>query len=338
MDHASPSSEQWKEAYDLVLRVKELAPWGWMRENDIFGVRDPETENLCFVSTMGTLGEHFAVSVYPDVEALYELQDFAENGPNPERLLEIPQFQVSFGSRDQLDKEDHKVIKSLGYKFRGRNAWPLFRSYRPGFAPWLIEADELRVLTTALEQLLDVAPRVRDEPALLEPLSEEDYLVRTRSSDGSWSDERIDVPPRELPPLDVSIDPDLVARLKELPRRAFAVEVELALTPSPLRDEGPRPYFPYMLFVVESKQGIMLGVEVLQPLPSLVEMRNGMAAVLGEVFLKVQTTPAQIIATDDRLLDVLEPLADPLGIALLKASNLPAVESTKDSLFAFSGF
>ncbi len=144
MASASPSMEQWKEAYELALRVKELAPWRWMQDSDIFGVCDPESETICFVSTLGQLGEHFAVSVYPDIEALYELQDFAEHGPSPERLLEIPQFQVSFGGRDELDKEDHNVIKSLGYKFRGRNAWPLFRSYRPGFAPWLMEADELR--------------------------------------------------------------------------------------------------------------------------------------------------------------------------------------------------
>ncbi len=117
----------------------------------------------------------------------------------------------------------------------------------------------------------------------------------------------------------MSLDPDLIAKLKDLPQRDFAVEVELAMLPTPFKDSGPRPYFPYLLFVVESKQGIILGAETLTPFPSLVEMRNGTAAVLGEVFLRAKTTPAQILSIDERLLDVLVPLADPLGIELFKA-------------------
>ena len=42
---------------------------------------------------------------------------------------------LSFEDRDALQEEDLAVIRGLGLSFRGRQAWPLFRSYRPGYLP-----------------------------------------------------------------------------------------------------------------------------------------------------------------------------------------------------------
>jgi hypothetical protein len=50
-------------------------------------------------------------------------------------LLEIPQLQASWEDREELHVRDRETIKALGRKYRGRQAWPLFRSYQPGYAP-----------------------------------------------------------------------------------------------------------------------------------------------------------------------------------------------------------
>src|SRR5215216_6837141 len=60
-----PTNEQWRRLYEAAVGVKELAPWEWMTETDVFGVQDPETEEIGFVNVMGMLGEHFGVSLYP---------------------------------------------------------------------------------------------------------------------------------------------------------------------------------------------------------------------------------------------------------------------------------
>src|SRR5919199_91997 len=171
--------------YASAVRVKALAPWEWMTEADVFGVQNPETDELGFVSVMGMLGEHYAVSLYLGSKGLYEFWVFEEIGhlASPEGLLEIPQLQASFENRNELHNKDREVIKELGLKFRGRHAWPMFRSYRPGFAPWFVEAEEARFLTYALDQLLDVAPRFREDPSLLES-SDESYLVRAPRREG----------------------------------------------------------------------------------------------------------------------------------------------------------
>ena len=170
MSENPPTIDEWRELYESAVRVKELAPWGWMTEADVFGVQNPETDELGFVSVMGMLGEHYAMSLYLGPKGLYEFWEFEEIGhlASPEGLLEIPQLQASFENRDELHKKDREVIKGLGLKFRGRHAWPMFRSYRPGFAPWFLEAEEARFLRYALDQLVDVAPRFREDPSLLE--------------------------------------------------------------------------------------------------------------------------------------------------------------------------
>ncbi len=63
----------------------------------------------------------------------------------------------SFEDRDLLSNEDRKQIKDLGLAFRGKNAWPVFRQYEPGYNPWFINDEECIFLTHALRQTLFVA-------------------------------------------------------------------------------------------------------------------------------------------------------------------------------------
>jgi hypothetical protein len=83
--------------YQAAICVKEIAPWEWMSETDLFGVQNPETGEIGFVSVMGMLGEHYAVAVYLGPEGLYGFWRFQEMVPfdSPEDLLGIPQLQVS---------------------------------------------------------------------------------------------------------------------------------------------------------------------------------------------------------------------------------------------------
>ena len=73
-------------------------------------------------------------------------------------LVPCLRLTVSFEDRKFLRKPDFQVIKELELKFRGRNSWPLFRSYQPGYLPWYLTKDEARYLTLALQQAICVEP------------------------------------------------------------------------------------------------------------------------------------------------------------------------------------
>lgn len=334
-----PTSEEWRRLYEEAIRLKELAPWEWMTETDIFGVQNPETDALGFVSVMGMLGEHYAVSLYLGSEGLYAFQDLeeAESLFSPESLLEIPQLQVSFEDRDELQEQDRKTIKALGLKFRGQNAWPLFRSYRPGLFPWFLEAEEARFLTYALQQLQDVARRFREDPALLEPASDESYLVRVaHRQDGTlvWEDRSVEVPPPEPAPISIYLDVQTLESLKGMPSSQQVVEMDFFMLPVPIQeDKTRRPFFPYMLLAVDAQGGMILGNEMLQPEPSREAMWGSIPMQVAQQLAPLGRVPKKIAVGSELLFQLLEPLAESLGFQLTQSDDLPRLDAVKELLF-----
>lgn len=142
-------AQKWRPLYEVADRIKELAPWQWMTEDEIFGVQNPETGEIGFVSVMGMLGEHLSVAVYLGVDAInqfWALEDIADSDDQWEitnRLLVIPQMQVSFENRDIIEKEDAGIMRKLRLKYRGRNAYPMFRYIKPGCLMWFLEMEQI---------------------------------------------------------------------------------------------------------------------------------------------------------------------------------------------------
>jgi hypothetical protein len=340
------SPEESRTLFALAARVRELAPWEWMDESEVFGVQNPETGELGFVSIMGMAGQHFAVAVYVGAEGLYGILDFAsqETITNPSQLLDIPQLQASFEDRDLLDKQDRELIKRLGLKFRGAGAWPMFRSYRPGFMPWFVTAEEARFLAHALEQTLEVAPRIKEDPDILQPESDngdgEIYLVRVpREGEGGlvWEDVMMHVPLPEGETVNIRLDSGVLARLKESPRRGIELEVDLFSLPTGIGERDERPYRPYMLMMADAGSGMIVGFEMMKPDPTLAEMYGQVPSKLSEWLAQAGVVPQRITARSELLLGLIEPLAEMLKIELYEADELPAIDGAAESMLGMMG-
>ncbi len=332
--------DEWRRLYEATIQIKEIAPWEWMSEMDVFGVRDPETGDLGFVSVMGALGEHFSIAVYLGPKGVYGFWDLEDTGPNdvPERLLEIPQLQASFENRNELHKKDRDIIKQLGLKFRGRQAWPMFRSYRPGFAPWFLEPAEIRFLACVLEQATDVTNRFLDDPGLLESLDDdESYLVRvSQPSNGSltWEDQMIHVSPPEPEPIPLAINVQALKHLKQLSKRKVTIEIDFFLAPMPVQENrDDRPYFPYVLMVVEAQNGFILGTDMLQPEPSLEAMWGQAPGYVVQLLAQAGIRPAIIKVRTNLLRNLLKPLVKELGFKLKQSPVLPTLDEAKGFMF-----
>ena len=342
-----PTNDQWHRLYEAAARIKELSPWEWMTETDVFGVQDPETGEIGFVSVLGLLGEHFGVSLYPNSRALYDFWALEEAGPeiNPDALLEIPQLQASFEDRDQLDDRDRKVIKELGLKFRGRKVWPMFRSYRPGFLPWFLEAEEARSLAVALDQLLEVAPRFKVDRALLVPEDEGSYLVRVANQEAGtrvWEDTVMEVPPPEPVSIQVEMDPgalESLERLESLPQSGHKLEMDLFMFPAPIQGEKEaRPVFPYMLLTVDAGTAMVVGTDLLEPLPSLEAMWGSVPLAVTQQLTGLELRPEQLTVDSELLFALLQPLAEASRFELELAPFLPALHEAREALLeAFGG-
>jgi hypothetical protein len=242
MTHTPTQQEEWTRLIESAVRIKQLAPWQWMNEDDVFGITHPETGEIGFISVMGALGQHVAIAVYLGSPAFAKFIALQHAPPDvldeyPELVLEIPQLQASFEDRDNLENWDRQLLRSLNLKFRGRKAWPRFQSFRPGFMPWRLESDEIAFLTLALEQLEQVAPRVQEDRSLLLGKNPGTFFVRACCSKegeiGEWEDRHVRIPAPEVPPVPIAWDPRDVEKLKRAVSQGDIIELDFSNTPEP---------------------------------------------------------------------------------------------------------
>lgn len=344
------TTEETKRLYDLAVQVKTLAPWEWMDETEVFGVQHPDTGGLGFVSVMGMAGEHFAIALYLDAEGLYGFRRLEAAGDEmmPHEVLEIGQLQASFEDREMLDKADRDAMKQLGFKFRGRHAYPMFRSYRPGFMPWYVTAEEAGFLIYALEQTLVVAPRVRDEPEILfaeedEDAEDEICLVRVPRREGErieWDDQMMRVPQPTPTCLPVMLDLEVIGRLKQSPRRALSLEIDLLGMPMSIGAKGERPSMPYMLMLADGRTGVIVGFELMKVETTLDEMRAEIPNTLARLLAGTGESglvPQEIVVRAETLYELLKPLAATLNIKLRQAGSLPSIEMAMNAMGEMMG-
>lgn len=331
-----PTLDEWKKLYELMQQVKELAPWEIMHEDDIFGVQIPETGELGFVSVMGSLGEHLSVAIYQGQKSLNSFWDMQEMGEKltPEFILQIPQLQASLVDLEDITDQDRKTIKTLGLKFRGKKDWPQFRGYRPSFIPWYIESEEARMLIYGLEQLLNVAPRFEEDPCIFSPTDyNNDYLMRVQEEDGQWKDTIWSAPEKEKEkPLELTVSMDGLNRLKRIMPGEFVIEVDLYMMPEPVQDKkNERPFFPYMFMLADHNSGMILGMEMLTPVPSLEAMWKQIPDLIIKNFLK-GAAPREIHLKNEMLAMIIEPLAGKVGFKVKRVSRLSAIESVRKEM------
>ncbi|NLF19451.1 MAG: hypothetical protein GX595_19665 [Lentisphaerae bacterium] len=329
---APPTLEQWQQAYDLADRIRDLAPWTWMCDIDVIGFEDPDDGSPRFFSVMGKAGQHVAVAVYHGPEDVFRILDLGRDpGVVPDSLFETAQVQLSFEDRDCLEAEDREVIRSLGRKYRGRQAWPWFRSYLPGQYPWHVNGNELRLLTAGLEQVLAVTPRFRDDEDALERLNrvlmEEDVFLMRRpvTADGvtTWHDsmELVERPERVV----VSkVKADMLARAARFPVENCRLEIEVRPLVRPVQERsGQRPFFFYVVLVVESGSGMAIGYDTLRPRPTLDAAYSQAAEVLLEALIQGGFRPKEACVRTEGVAALFRGLCDRLGITLTVTPSVP---------------
>lgn len=335
MKESAPSLEQWRALYRAAEEFKEIECWEWMYDSDIFGVQDPASGEVGYCCVMGNLGELFALAVYLGSEGLegYLQIQAGEVLPGYMEALAVQRcLMASFENREDLKRRDLQVIRELGLKFRGRNAWPLFRSYRPGFVPWYLTEREAVYLTLALEQAREVALRFKEDPGLLTPPRESFFLVRVPERSGGgwrWRDEWLEPPPpeREGPPIEPPDEAFLDKIGKAAPIRRGIWEVDLFYFPGAVR-EGGRPYYPRILLWVDHGSGLILDFDLTKP-----EEQGKFAENFAQLAEDLQFLPREIWVRREETFALLEPLAEGLGIELKWADELPMLEEAQDSLF-----
>jgi hypothetical protein len=340
MKDQSPSPQEWAALYQAAADFKQVAAWEWMYDADLFGVRNPANGEVGYCCVMGNLGEHYALGVYLGTEGLatyLQIQSGAFESPDISALLIQKCLMASYEDREFLEQQDRALIKELGLKFRGRNAWPLFRSYRPGYHPWFVTNTEARFLTTALVQAIDVALRLKEDPQLLTPPRKGHYLVRVseqRANGPHWSDQWL--APAPIKPEAVALPrPDelRIQRVKQtITARQGAWEADYFRAPTPIQEhKGERPYYPYMSLWVDRPSGFIMHTDM-TPAP---EYRAAFQNQLLELVERSRFLPKELYVKQPEAQALLASIAAQLGIKLKSARSLPMLDEARNSVFSY---
>lgn len=342
MNETPPSSQEWQALYEAAGEFFRLRPWEWMVDSELFGVLNPETGEIGYCCVMGNLGELLALGVYLGSDGLetYLMMQSGELEEGDEDMLFLQRcLMASFEDRSDLDKADLQAIKGLGLKFRGRQSWPVFRSYRPGYLPWQVTAEEARFLALALQQAVDVAGRLRANPDLLDAPEDDLHLVRVpEQHDGQavWRERWLTPAPlKEDEPIAVPPpDPLRLAQIKQ--SSAFypgTWEVDFFHAPFPITGDGDRPYFPLLFICVDRDSHFILGFDLTKPEDYLPVFQNKFLSFIEEG----KRLPKHINVAEEELFDMLLPTATHLGIRLRLVEELDTIDDVREGLTGFMG-
>lgn len=333
----TPTDKQLKELYQEAIRFKEVQPWKWLYDADIICVENPKDKTMGYCSIMGKGGEHFALGVYLGHEGLYGFYKMMENENElPEhQLLHLQNcIMCSFEDRNQLTNVDRKQIKALGLSFRGRNAWPRFRRFEPGYYPWYINKDECDFLIHALRQTLFVVTNIIDGKLKID-FSEGKTIVRySKDMDGKleWFSKEAELGfPTVIVYHPIQIDDDLlIRRIKNTGSMGnVTLQIDTCYMPSPVQDSrNERPYFPRVFIMAEQKTRYILDFEIYE------HISNDADVAIKRLinFIMERGMPKEIRVRSDAMVAILIDLCRKTDIKLKRVKRLPVIDHIIDEM------
>ncbi|MEW5934008.1 MAG: hypothetical protein AB1816_10525 [Bacillota bacterium] len=315
-----------RELFLAAEEFRQLAPWGWMGEEDVFGVGDPWTGEVGWCVVMGAAGLVRGLAVYRGEQGYlcYTLT-------LADVLAYLDGLLLEFCDREELTDLDRGQIRASGLKPRGRGVWSQFRSYLPWRAPWHLTPEEARYMRLVLGQACVVAARLREGAA--PPLRKRSRLLVREPGRGeggwvwadAWSEPRLPGPPREVEPPEEG----LRRVLSGCARTDEVWEVDVFLLQAMVGEGEERPCFPPTLLVASDGFPPAVAVEVVEPGPGMWQELLG-AWVRG--VLAAGKLPRLLRVKRDEVAAMLGPGARVLGIPVEKRRKLRRLEELRRSL------
>ena len=321
----APTLEDWRDLYEHARVFRANAPWEAFADDQLFAVVDPRTQETAYCCVLGAGGIEYGLAVYRGSAGVKAYLMAAVGACDSEEMM-LAQDCLSFllGDREMLGPEERSLQKALGFKFRGKGAWPLFRSYRPGYLAATCRREEVWLLATCLQQtwalIQDVLAGVR-VPKFTPGTR---ILARQRDQRGVWE---ITTVPFPIPPAGPRIEvPE--TRIKglqqSLPRTPETWQVGVQVI-APVEEGFDAPYWAWMLMCVDAKMGTIHSFNIGGPQDTV--QGQFLSAVEKAGFL-----PRELQMTSPLLHSQLEPIARPLGVKIRQVSRLRALDHASGSL------
>jgi hypothetical protein len=338
-----PSLEDWRNLYNAALEFKRLECWEWLTDEHVFGVQNPKTGEVSYCCVLGNNEEVYGLAVYmgkKGLEGLLKMQS-GELEPGDSDVIHVQNcLMVSFDDRSFLQPQDLKLIKALGLKFRGSNAWPNFRVYEPGYVPWqLTTQEQVEYLTLVLQQATELAQRYNYPLDMLFLSEEGEYLTRvSETTNGSlhwselWLKPEIGENKEQAETEKYHIDELRITKLqKTILTRVGIWEIDSFYCPMPV-NQGDRPFFPQMAMFLNQNDGQILHFHLSENAGE--QMNWGGEFV--KLMEKLKMMPEEVWVRNEKHFQYIETILQKCKIAAKVVHVLPSIQEAKEGMFQFS--
>lgn len=341
------NKDEWKKLFAAAGAFRDAACWRFMDDTDLFAVKDPASGVIYYCSVMGRGGQMFGLAAYKGEKGFagYKRILAGEFEETPMDALYVQDcYMISFEDRELLYKRDLELIKSLGLKFRGRDAWPQFQDYASGMSPAGIEKVEtIELLRLILEQAVRIGERfLRGEIKLEGGASARGkkcltLVLETVDGKPAWKDIWTEPPrPYVEPAPECLLDDAVAARLAELKktvkRRFHSLELGFFFMPARIGPEGGPQYHPFMCLMVDGGSGAVMGVGLSE---GAGKRYTPFYKTIAEVLKKAAVLPDEILVGNDEAFEAMKRFASIIGAKLSMAKNMPGIDAARESFEEF---
>ncbi|HEX5218367.1 MAG TPA: hypothetical protein VFZ59_02270 [Verrucomicrobiae bacterium] len=337
--------ETWKALVAAADKFSRLAPWEWMHDSHVIGLRHPVTKEVLLGSILGQLKQVFALLLYRnDAGRRWILNMILDDGEPggfecEEAAFEQDLIKVEFVLKRELVKEDQAVLATAGFTPANKRGcvWPQFRNVVPGGFPWHVTQAEAETLLFALPRVAAVARLLRARPYMWDdhcdgqigfvPVDFDPSRDELRAENLEWQPM---VPPPEPSPEAVSFDETTLARLMKLTQaKGFHLELDVTYAPFPIADEL-RPRFPRLAMAVDRASGFVGGLHLGES--NDCDGAGALGVVLRNTLTQLGHRPEVIRVQRPRVAAMLATVAGQLGIPILPDSELAELNRARENM------
>jgi len=316
-----------------------LRPWESLGDQDLILMEDPQSQQICYCSIMGALGEVFSLHVYVGAEGYRLFRKIAAGKPMSvgEFVASQQGVSVEFVKPSELTTPDRKMLQAFNYSTKRGGMAPMFRALRPGYYPWYATEQEGKLLARCMQAVLAFCRSM--------PVGDSSYwdgadvyplFIPTADGQNDYEIEKVSAPEPPLAPAQVpEVDETLLAKVRERNYAvAGALEVDHFFGAGMVGNKDERKACLRMGLATDARSGFVFQPEVGSAQDSTGEilLRVVLNAILGGRFV-----PQEIRVRHQEFEVLLQGLACRLGSSVRVAKSLPALDHAKNHLLAMMG-
>lgn len=265
------SIDLWRDLYELACNIRVLEPWNYLWDMDLIGIELEEKFGSAYCSVLGRGGECYGIGIHAGDTGLRDFLRVANNSwgevPPEQFMLDQDCLTCYWGDREEVPAQQKKIIKELGYKFRGKGNWLYFISYKKRYFPYTPDEQEVKLLIEVFKNLFIVIKALHDGCLTSSQSAGQIIWRQFNKQTGGWINRWIDLPKVDIafPQLKLA---DLFMRkqLQKKPKIALDLIVDVAYLHTAVKDNRyERPVSTMVLLVINAADGNIVKLDILKP-------------------------------------------------------------------------